>query len=288
MAQHDYDVANASGATVRADINSALDAIVSLNSGASAPSTTFAYMWWADTTNAVLKQRDSGNTTWVVRGTLDSDRVISKTTTYTVALADYGKLVLCSASGGAFTITLPAAATAGDGFVVALKRTDSGTNVVTVDGNGAETIDGATTHGLRRQYDSIVLVSDGSNWQTMGDDVGGTVRDYTRQQNFVEKTLSLDSAGAVAWDMDDGQVAVVTLTANATLSAPTNHKAGGYYALKVIQDATGGWTLGYNAVFKHPGGSAHTTTAAANAVDIQVWRSDGTNLHRAGLDQDLK
>ena len=44
MAQHDYDIANANGATFRADINNVLDAIHSLNSGSSEPSTTVAYM----------------------------------------------------------------------------------------------------------------------------------------------------------------------------------------------------------------------------------------------------
>ena len=65
MAQHDYNIANAAGATVRADINSALSAIASNNSGSSEPSTTFAYEWWIDTSTGVLKLRNSGNSGWV-------------------------------------------------------------------------------------------------------------------------------------------------------------------------------------------------------------------------------
>jgi len=42
MAQHDYDIANQSGAAFRQDLNNCLDAIVSQNSGASEPSTTYA------------------------------------------------------------------------------------------------------------------------------------------------------------------------------------------------------------------------------------------------------
>jgi hypothetical protein len=72
MSQHDYDIANALGATVRADINSALAAIVSQNSGASAPATTFAYMWWADTTTGLLKIRNAANSAWITVGTLAS------------------------------------------------------------------------------------------------------------------------------------------------------------------------------------------------------------------------
>ena len=72
MAQHDYNIANQSGQAFRADLNNALAAIVSGNSGASAPSTTFAYMWWSDTTTGLLKIRNAANNAWVVVGTLAS------------------------------------------------------------------------------------------------------------------------------------------------------------------------------------------------------------------------
>jgi len=65
MAQHDYDIANQSGANFRADLNNALDAIVSNNSGSSEPSTTFAYEWWIDTSANVLKLRNSANNAWI-------------------------------------------------------------------------------------------------------------------------------------------------------------------------------------------------------------------------------
>ena len=69
MAQHDYVIANDTGAIVRADINDALAAIVSLNSGASAPSTTFAHMLWYDSTTNVIKKRNAANTGWITVGT---------------------------------------------------------------------------------------------------------------------------------------------------------------------------------------------------------------------------
>jgi len=68
MSQHDYVIDNASGAVVRADINSVLQAILSGNSGTSAPSTTVAGMWWMDTTGGApytLKIRDAGNNHWL-------------------------------------------------------------------------------------------------------------------------------------------------------------------------------------------------------------------------------
>lgn len=65
MAQHDYVLANAAGSVFRADANDVLSAIVSLNSGGTAPSVTFPHMLWHDTTNAKLKRRDAANAAWI-------------------------------------------------------------------------------------------------------------------------------------------------------------------------------------------------------------------------------
>lgn len=72
MAQHDYDIANGTGAAVRSDINNVLDAVVSQNSGSSAPSTTFSYQQWADTSAGLLKIRNGANNAWITVGTLDA------------------------------------------------------------------------------------------------------------------------------------------------------------------------------------------------------------------------
>jgi hypothetical protein len=71
MSQHDYDIANGSGSTVRADLNNVLAAILSLNSGATAPTTTVAYMLWYDTTAAQLKMRNAANNAWVTIGAIN-------------------------------------------------------------------------------------------------------------------------------------------------------------------------------------------------------------------------
>ena len=71
MATHDYVIANGTGAAVRSDLNNALAAVVSNNSGSSAPSTTYAYQWWADSGSSLLKMRNSGNSAWVTMQKLD-------------------------------------------------------------------------------------------------------------------------------------------------------------------------------------------------------------------------
>jgi hypothetical protein len=65
MSQHDYVIENQDGASFRADINNALAAVVSLNSGPTEPAAPFAYMLWQDTTAGVLKQRNAANSAWV-------------------------------------------------------------------------------------------------------------------------------------------------------------------------------------------------------------------------------
>lgn len=70
MAQHDYVIANQSGASFRSDLNNALSAVATNNSGTSEPSTTYAYQWWADTNTGLLKVRNAANSAWVTVGTL--------------------------------------------------------------------------------------------------------------------------------------------------------------------------------------------------------------------------
>ena len=74
-AQHDYEITTAdanTGVTFRADVNAALQALASLSSGATAPSTTYAFQLWADTGNDQLKIRNAANDAWITVGRLSS------------------------------------------------------------------------------------------------------------------------------------------------------------------------------------------------------------------------
>lgn len=71
MAQADGVVGNASGSAVRADLNNQLAAVFTTHSGATAPSTTYGYQFWADTTASELKIRNGANDGWVSLRALD-------------------------------------------------------------------------------------------------------------------------------------------------------------------------------------------------------------------------
>lgn len=109
--------------------------------------------------NGQVLKLASGIPSWA--GTSAVLAVASKTTTYTATAND--DVILADASGGSWTLTLPAAAS-NTGKVYHVKKTDSGTNTVTVDGNASETINGATTVILKVQNEVLSIVSNGTNW----------------------------------------------------------------------------------------------------------------------------
>lgn len=71
MSQHDFDIANQTASNARSDLNDALQALASLSSGSTAPSTTYANMLWYDTGNNILKMRAEADDAWINIGYLD-------------------------------------------------------------------------------------------------------------------------------------------------------------------------------------------------------------------------
>ena len=72
-------------------------------------------------------------------------------------------VLLCDASSNSVTVNLPSASDSIN-TVYYVKKIDSSGNTVTIDGNSNETIDGSLTQVISVQYDSLTVVSDGSNW----------------------------------------------------------------------------------------------------------------------------
>lgn len=70
----------------------------------------------------------------------------------------------------------------------------------------------------------------------------------------------------------------LTIDQNSTLDNPTGLIAGETYKWIITQDATGGRTLAYGAMFKWPGGVAPTLSAGIGDVDVITAIFNGTNL----------
>lgn len=79
----------------------------------------------------------------------------------TVTGSDY--LVMCDASAGPITVTLPAT-TAGLGRTLQVKKIDTTLNYVTIAAIGADTIDGASTAVLTTQYEAVTVLAVNGNW----------------------------------------------------------------------------------------------------------------------------
>lgn len=87
----------------------------------------------------------------------------TRTVTTTATQFHNDDIILCNATGGAFSVNLQPAGT----YInkrLTLVKIDSSANAVDVDPNSSETINGAATYSLTAQYKRVVIVSDGTKW----------------------------------------------------------------------------------------------------------------------------
>lgn len=82
---------------------------------------------------------------------------------YTLLDTDQNKVLSVDASGGNVVINLLSGATAGDGYKVSIKKTDSTENTVTINGN----IDGGSSSVLVRENNVITVAADGTDWNSL-------------------------------------------------------------------------------------------------------------------------
>ncbi len=123
--QHDFDITTAdanTGATMRGQINAALQALAGLSSGAAAPVTPYPYQLWADTTTGKLKIRNTGNTSWITLWSLStgpittvSEQVFVLSGTYTAPTDLVYAIVELVGGGGGGGGRLPGIKTGGGG-----------------------------------------------------------------------------------------------------------------------------------------------------------------------------
>lgn len=101
-----------------------------------------------------------GQYMWSDMSTVLNLNVTSVSSNYSALPADY--TIVCNASAGPVTITLPTASNFGK--ILNIKKMDSSLNAVIIDGYSAETIDGKATQSIIMQYQSITIQSTGTEW----------------------------------------------------------------------------------------------------------------------------
>lgn len=98
--------------------------------------------------------------TALAAGTFSATGYVAKSSTYSVLTTDRGKLIDCTS---ALELDLPAAATAGAGFLFWVKANGA---AVTLDPNGSENINGASTTITVQNGSTVMVVCTGSEWHT--------------------------------------------------------------------------------------------------------------------------
>lgn len=101
------------------------------------------------------------DTTQLAAGAVTEAKRERTVNAYSSSIGITHDVALGNASGGAITLTLPAAAA---GKRVTIKKTDSSANTVTIQRDATNSIDGANTKVLYSQYESMTVISDGTNW----------------------------------------------------------------------------------------------------------------------------
>jgi len=116
-------------------------------------------------TNANIDGHLSGIDTALgsVSGSKPTVTSASPGTDYTISTSSGIEEVYILNPSASINVNLPSASTATSGYKYNIKNV-SATHSLTVDPNSTETIDGATTYTLNVQYQSVTIVSDGTNW----------------------------------------------------------------------------------------------------------------------------
>jgi hypothetical protein len=166
-------------------------------------------------------------------------------------------------SSGVGTLTMPSASTVGAGWFCMIRN--GGTGILTIAVTGANTIDGASSQQLQLT-ESLVIVSDGTNWNTFG---------YGRSSTFVYTQLSVSVTGGTltlssAQAANTIQLYSGTLTSNQIVVVPSTVQ---------LYSITNNTTGAYSFTVKTAVSGGATVTVAQNTSLILVC--DGTNVYNA-------
>ncbi len=155
-------------------------------------------------------------------------------------------------------------------FIV-LKQEDSSRTVIAQHATGSNKIVLPNSKDLVFKPNALYMFfHDGTSWNLV----------FSSASDVVEGTL-IDEA-TISWDVRAKPRATVTLADNRTLDTPTNMEAGGFYMLRVVQDATGSRTLDFNPIYYTPA----SINLEANAVTVLYFYSDGSNMYGNAVDPD--
>jgi len=242
MATHDYVIANQGFPAFRSDLNDVLQAIVSNNSNATAPATTYAYQMWYDTNTNNWYMRNADNDAWITLATFnqtnDTVNFIDSSTTVAGISTSASATVLTLANGSvainpAGFVSVGGAATQA-GEIRFLEDTDNGSNYIAL---RAGTIGTNVTLTLP--------TAAGSNGQFLKTDGSGNLSFADAGAGGSDKQIQFNNSGAFGGISmgSNGQV----LSTNGTTASFSDPAAGGtdWQAVKTSATFTAVASQGY-------------------------------------------
>jgi hypothetical protein len=259
------NIANQSFPSFRTDLNNALTAINTMQSGTSRPSGAAAGTMWLDVTSA------SSPTIKFFDGTDDISFATIDYSANTVNFLDstvVAELVSDTTPqlGGQLDVNGNAI---GDGTLELLKfvETASAVNELTV------------TNAATGNNPSISATGDDSN---VGIDFTAKGSGYIKFNDlaYIPQQALTSSSNAVAWDVQAKPNAYHLTTENTTFSAPTNAVEGSFICLEINYD--GAHTIAFNTVFEFAASTAPTFTSTDGKTDILVFRYNGSVWQEVG------
>jgi len=276
MAEHDYVIANQAFPATRTDINNVLQAVLTQNSKATAPSTTAANMIWYDTANNILKMRNEDNDAWISLWTLDQSadtgvptnlNIVSDTTPQLGGTLDVnGQLVQFGDSGGATDDRLQFGASQD-----LLIYHDGSHSYVTDNGTGNLKIGGTQIDIEGTSETMATFVDDGAVtlYHNNVAKIATSANGVTVTGTAVATTdTDTSNSGTVDLDFATKQNFVLTLTGNITSLTASNEQVGQSGFIVFIQDGTGGRTVSLHGDYETAGGAGLTLSSAASTTDI--------------------
>jgi hypothetical protein len=284
MAQHDYNIANASFPAVRTDINNALSAIQTTNSGTSLPTGAVAGQIWLDTTSATnptLKFYDG------------ADSISLATINYTANTVDWldSSITITglstTATGTVLTLTDTSISSTQDIRLPTAKSIadDSGNEYIKFVKTASAVNEISFTNSATGNSPDLSATGGDTNIGISLTTKGTGLVKFNNAGYFPEATLT--DGATVTWNVGTSPVAKLTLGGNRTLSAPTNGVTGQFISITVIQDTTGSRTLTWNSAYEFTGDTAPTLTTTVSKADVFVFRYNGTVWHETGRNLNL-
>ena len=143
--------------------------------------------------------------------------------------------ILVNNSAADATVTLPAASSASERIYNIKKIHSSASYKVIIDGDGSETIDGATTYNLYLQYEAVKIQSDGSNWHILEKNLTPFLAKITRD---AVQSVSHDTITVVNYDnsvFDNGSISDTSSTYRVTIKRAGKYQIVVYTSLPAYE-----------------------------------------------------